>query len=150
MRNPSASADVRSAAVSTSPDPLPPAARGRAVPAALIVAVALTALEAAGLLVYGLALAPAMAGEKVAMGATTVLFFLCYGAFLAFCAWQLYRLRSWARAPVVLAQLIQLLVGASFWGGSTTAVSVVAVLVALVVLAGIFHPASLGALDGAD
>jgi hypothetical protein len=136
--------------VSTSRDPLPPAAPGRVAPLPLTVALALTLLEGAGLVVYGLALIPAMSGEKIAMGATTPLFFLCYGTFLGFCAWQLHRLRTWARAPVVLAQLIQMLVGASFRGGSTTVVAVVAVVVAVIVLAGIFHPASMGALDGAD
>ena len=98
----------------------------------------------------GIAQTPGMHGEKLAMNLTTALFFLLYGGFLAFCSWQLYRLRSWARAPVVLAQLIQILVGASFWGEPTTAVAVTSVVLALLTLAGIFHPASLAALETAE
>jgi hypothetical protein len=120
------------------------------VPPPLTIAVSLTSLEAAALVLYGLALLPTLTGERAAMGVTSLLFFVVYGAFLGYCSWQLYRLHSWARAPLVLAQLIQLLVGASFWGGSTTVVAVVAVAVSLLALAGIFHPASLAALDQVD
>lgn len=102
------------------------------------------------LVLYGLSLVPSIEGEKLAMGATSLLFFLVYGCFLGFCAWQLYQLHSWARAPMVLAQLIQILVGASFWGGSTTIISIIAVAVALLTLAGVFHPASLAAVEGDD
>jgi hypothetical protein len=84
------------------------------------------------------------------MGTTSVLFFLVYGLFLGYCAWQLHKLHSWARAPIVLAQLIQALVGAGFWGGSTTPIALVAIAASLITLAGIFHPASLAALAGTD
>ena len=88
----------------------------------------------------------AVSGERVVMGVTTSLFFVAYGAGLAFCAWAVTRLRSWARAPIVVAQLIQVMVAWSFRGGGTTLVAVALGLVAVVVLAGIFHPASLDAL----
>jgi len=80
------------------------------------------------------------------MGATTSVFFIVYGVGLGGCAWVLCGRRSWARAPVVLAQLIQLGVGWSLRGGSTTVASVALVVLAVLVLAGIFHPASLRAL----
>ena len=99
------------------------------------------------LVLQGFALVPAVEGERFAMGATSVAFFLLYGGFLGYCAWTLYRLQSWARSPVVLAQLIQMLVGASYWGGATTIIAVVAVALGLLTLAGIFHPASLAALE---
>lgn len=117
------------------------------VPPPLTVATSIAALEAALLILQGLALLPSLEGERLAMGLTSVAFFLVYGGFLGYCAWQVYRLRSWARAPLVLAQLIQILVGASFWGGATTIIAVVAVVLGLLALAGIFHPASLAALD---
>ena len=117
------------------------------VPPPLTVAVSVVALEAALLFLQGLALLPALEGERLAMGATSVAFFLLYGGFLGYCAWQVYRLHSWARSPIVLAQLIQILVGASFWGGATTIVAIVAVVLGLLTLAGIFHPASLAALE---
>jgi hypothetical protein len=119
-------------------------------PPPLTVATSLAGLEAVVLIGLGLFQTTGMHGEKLAMNVTTFLFFLLYGGFLAVASWQLYRLRSWARAPVVLAQLIQVLVGASFWGDPTTIVAVVSVLVALLTLAGIFHPASLAALEAAE
>jgi hypothetical protein len=112
------------------------------------VAVSIAALEAALLILQGLALLPALEGERLVMGSTSVAFFLLYGGFVGYCAWSVYRLRSWARAPLVLAQLIQILVGASFWGGTTTIVAVVAIILGLLALAGIFHPDSLAALEG--
>lgn len=118
-----------------------------AVPPPLTVAVSLAAVEAALLVLQGLALIPALDGERLVMGSTSVAFFVLYGGFLGYCTWSVYRLRSWARAPLVLAQLIQILVGASFWGGATTIVAVIAVSVGVLTLAGIFHPASLAALE---
>ena len=64
-----------------------------------------------------------------------------YGAGLLFCAWQLTRGQSWARSPVVLAQLLQLGVAWSFRGGDTTWVAICLAVVALVTLAGLAAPA---------
>lgn len=119
-------------------------------PPPLTVAVSLAGLEAVALVLYGATLVPGLSGERLVMGLTSVAFFWAYGAGLAFCAWQLYRLNSWARAPIVLAQLIQVMVGVDFWGGSTTAVAVLLIAVGVLVLAGIFHPASLAALEESD
>ncbi len=116
-------------------------------PPPLAVAASLVAVEAAAFVLLALFELGNIQGEKLVLGITTAAFFLAYGAFLAYAAWRLYRLHSWARAPLVLAQLIQVLVGGSFWGGSTTAVAVVAILVGLVTLAGVFHPDSLAALE---
>jgi hypothetical protein len=140
---------VRWSVVTVSPDPPPPVSPGREAPAPLTVAVCVAALEAAVLIGYGLSLVVSMEQERLAMGASSLLFFVVYGGFLAFCAVRLYRLNSWARAPLVLAQLIQIMVGASFWGGSTTAIAVVAVGLALVALVGVFHPTSLAATEDA-
>lgn len=116
-------------------------------PAPLLVACGLAVLEAVALVLQGLLLLPALEGERLTMGLTSTLFFTMYGVGLAWCAWCLARGQSWARAPVVLAQLIQVLLGFGFWGGDTTAVAVVLVVVGVVVLAGVFHPRSLAALD---
>ena len=48
---------------------------------------------------------------RAVVGVTTGVFFLGYAAGLAAAAVGLSRLRSWSRAPIVLAQLIQLGVG---------------------------------------
>ena len=98
----------------------------------------------------GLSLLPSLSGERVAMGVTSVAFFLLYGGGLGWCAWRLRRLESWARSPVVAAQVIQVLTAASFWGGATTYVAVAGILVGVVVLAGIFHPDSIRALASSD
>jgi len=136
----------------TSPDagnkPSPPPAPGPPPP--LTVAASLTGLEGLAFLLLSLVQLSVAQGDKFAMNATTFLFFLVVAVFLLFAAWQLYRLHSWVRAPIVLVQLIQILVGASFWGGRTTIVAVVSIVLALVVLAGVFHPASLAALESAD
>jgi hypothetical protein len=111
-----------------------------------VLAACLVAAEALLLVGYGVAELRALSGARLAMGVTTAVFFLVYGAGLAYCAWSLTRLRSWARSPIVLAQLIQIFVAWSFRGGSTTAVAVGLIGCAVLVLACIFHPASLHAL----
>jgi hypothetical protein len=123
---------------------------GGTVPPPLSVAVSLVFLEVFALVLQGLTLLPNLSGERLAMGATSVAFFVLYGGALGWCAWNLRRLRSWARSPVVLAQLLQVLTATSFWGGGTTYVAVAGILVGLVVLAGIFHPDSIAALGTAD
>lgn len=111
-----------------------------------MVAAALAGVEGALIVLTGIAELTSLQGNKAVMAATTAVFFLVYGSGLAFSAWRMHRGESWARSPVVMAQLIQLGVAWSFWGGSSTAVAVALGLVALVVLAGVFHPASLAAL----
>jgi hypothetical protein len=122
----------------------------RRTPLPLTLAAVLAAVEGAALVVEGLSLVPVMESERLTMGVTSLLFFLIYGGALAFCAWQLHRRHSWARAPIVLAQLIQIMVGASFWGGSTTALSVVIIGVGVLTLGCVFHPAALTALEAEE
>jgi len=117
----------------------------------LTLAAGLVGLEAVALVVLGIAELSALSGERVAMGVSTSVFFLGYGAALAFCAWMLYRLRSWARAPVVLTQLIQLGVAWSFRGGASGATSAALTTFAVLVLVCIFLPSSVAALgEGAQ
>lgn len=127
-------------------DPRPPAPARHGAPVPLVVAGSLVVVEALLLTVQGLTELVALSGQRMVMGVSTALFFLLYGAGLAFCAWALIRRRSWARAPVVVAQLIQLAVAWSFRGGSTTPVAITLALVGVLVLAGVFHPAATDAL----
>ncbi len=136
---------VASAPVTSSPQPTGPAARS-GVPAPLVVAASLAAVEGVLLVLYGLVELTAVDAEKAVMGVSTAVFFLVYGAGLVFCAWRMHRRESWARSPVVMAQLIQLGVAWSFWGGSSTPAAAALGVVALLVLVGVFHPASLAAL----
>ena len=122
----------------------------RSVPLPLVVACSLVGLEAVSLVVFGLVELRSLETGKLTMGLSTSLFFAVYGAGLAVFAWLLYRLQSWTRAPVVLAQLIQLGVAWSFRSGGTAVVSVLLTVVAVVVLVGVFHPASLRAVEEAD
>jgi uncharacterized SAM-binding protein YcdF (DUF218 family) len=127
-----------------------PPATPPAAPAPLIVAASVAGVEAVLLVLFGVAELIAISGARLTMGVTTVVFFVVYGAGLAWCAWRLTRLDSWARAPLVLAQLLQLGVAWSFWGGGSTPVALGLGVLALLVIAGVFHPASLEALREPD
>lgn len=120
------------------------------VPAPLIVAASLVAIEGLLLLGYAVLEVANLNADRAEVAVTTAVFFLLYGGGLLGCAWALSRLSSWARSPAVLAQLIQLGVAWSFWGGDTTAVALAVAAVALIVLGGIFHPASVAALAPAE
>ena len=132
----------------TSQEPTPPTPPLPPLP--LLVAAATTGVEAVALVLLGVAEIFALTSSKLTMGVTTTLFFLVYGVGLGAFAWLLGRLRSWTRAPIVLTQLIQLGLAWSFRSGGTTGVSVLLAVLAVVVLVGIFHPASLRALDEPD
>lgn len=134
------------------PSPVPAAQPPRAgrAPVPLLVAVSLVGLEAVLLVVLGVLELTALSGARATMGVTTSVFFVVYAGGLAFCCRALLRRESWARAPVVLAQLIQLGVAWSFRGGDGTVAAVVLAVVAVLVVAGIFHPASLAALAEPD
>ena len=117
------------------------------VPAPLKVAASLTAVEAVLLLIYAVVEVFNFSPGKAAVTFTTAVFFALYGGALLICAWGLVGGRSWARSPVILAQLIQLGLAWSFRGGDTTVVAVALALVSLVVIVGVLHPASIKHLD---
>jgi hypothetical protein len=117
-----------------------------APPATLVGAAVLVGLEGLFLGVLAVLELAALEGGRLTLGITTALFFLVLGAALVFCAWGLFRVRSWARGPVVALELIGVLLSFSFWGGETTLVAVVILLVSLAALVGVLHPASTTAL----
>lgn len=84
-------------------------------------------------------------GDRIA-GLTGALFFVLYGAGLLACAWGMRTLRPWSRSPAVLAQLI--LLGLA-WNvrHSAAPLAVGLAVVAVLALAGIFHPRSVDALN---
>jgi hypothetical protein len=116
-------------------------------PSPLVVAASLAAVEGGLVVLFGLAELRSLSPERLSTGLALSVFFVGYGAALVFCSWQLSRARTWARGPVLLSQLLQLLVAWSFWGGSTTWVSISLGVVALIVLAGLLHPQSIDALN---
>ena len=116
-------------------------------PAPLIVAASLVALEAVLLLGYAVLELVNVSADRVAVAVTTSLFFAAYGGLLLAGAAAVTRGQSWARSPIVLAQLIQLGVAWSFRGADTTLVAIALAVVALVVLAGLLAPSSVEALS---
>jgi len=109
------------------------------------------AVEGVLLAVYGVLEAASVSSGRVTMGVTTAAFFLLYGGGLVVCGWALWRRGSWARGPVVFAQLLQLGIAWNFRGGDTTVIAIGLAVVALVVVVGVLHPASTQALgEGAE
>ncbi|TDD15164.1 hypothetical protein E1218_32030 [Kribbella turkmenica] len=117
-----------------------------AVPRPLKLAAGVVAAEGVVLVVLGIAEALTIQSSRLVLGLTTTAFFVLYGGGLLIVARGLRRASTWSRGPAVFAQLIQLLVAYSFWGGSTRAVAVALALAAVGVLVGIFQKASTEAL----
>jgi len=126
-----------------------PAARSK-LPVPLLVALVVVGMESLVLLVMGILELVSLDTARPEVALTAGLFFLAYAAFLAFFTWRLARLESWARAPLVMGQLIQIPVGLSYWGGDTRFVTVALLAAAGVALVGIFHPASIAAIEAAE
>ena len=119
----------------------------RPVPAPLVVAASLAGVEAVILASLGILELASLRLARLTMGATTALFFVAAAAGLGWCAWALWRVRRWARGPVVMAQLICLGLAWNYWGEGTKPISIGLALVALVVIAGLLHPESTAALE---
>ena len=130
---------------SSDPVPEPRPGSGRA-PWSLYVALVAVGLEVAVLIVLGVAELVALDSARVVMGLTTAAFFLGYGALLGFCARAMWRGETWGRSILVMGQLIQL---GTAWSNrdANPTLAALAAVVAVVALVGIFHPASLRALE---
>ncbi|WP_205471035.1 hypothetical protein [Nocardioides sp. SYSU D00038] len=126
-------------------NPSGPAA-GRTAPLTLRVAAVLAGLQGAVLCGYSVLEIAHVDADRVGVGVTTALFFLAVGGGLLVAATGLYRCHSWARSPVVVAQLISLLLAWSFRGGDTTAVAAALAVAGVVVLGLLLAPASTAAL----
>ncbi|MBL0749496.1 hypothetical protein [Nocardioides baculatus] len=116
-------------------------------PPPLVVAAALTGVEALVLAGLGALETANLTSGRLTMGVTTAAFFLGAAAALGWCAWALRGVRRWARGPVVMAQLILLGLAWNLWAGSTKPLSAGLAVVGLVVIAGLLHPASTRALE---
>jgi hypothetical protein len=112
------------------------------------VAAAVVALEAVTLLAVGGSVVLGSERGRLVLDVTTTAFFLLYGCGLLVCARGLVLARRWARAPVVLAQLIQVLVAWSFLPGETRWVAILLAVSAVAVLAAVLSPAATRALVG--
>ena len=117
-------------------------------PATITTAVVLVGLEALALVVVSVLDLANLSSDQLTMGTTAALFLLLYAAALLLCGYGLWTLRSWARSPVVLAQLIQL--GLAWDSRHNAAIAVPLAVVAIVVLVAILAPVSLAALEPSD
>ncbi|GAA5117674.1 hypothetical protein GCM10023339_28930 [Alloalcanivorax gelatiniphagus] len=115
-----------------------------------MVAASLAALEALALLVLGVLELANLRSIRLTMGVTTSVFFLAAAAGIGWCAWSLWRVRRWARGPVVMVQLIQLGLAWNFRDVWTLLLPLSLALVALVVIAGLLHPSSTAVLEEED
>jgi peptidoglycan/LPS O-acetylase OafA/YrhL len=120
---------------------------GRDLPSPLLVAASLAGLEGLLVLAYAVVLADDIHSNRVTMGVTSSLFFALLAGMLMCCAWYVVQRRTWARSPIVVVQVMALGLAWNFLGGSTTWISVVLAVVAVVVLVGLLHPASIEALS---
>ena len=107
------------------------------------------AMESAAVLVFGVAELTKVNPDHPSVAVTSGGFFLLYAVGLALAARGLLRLRSWARGPVVLAQLIQLGVAWSFRGHDTNWVAVLLAVPAIGVLVVTLSPRTTDFLYGA-
>jgi len=83
---------------------------------------------------------------RAVVGVGVAAFMIGFAVLLLAAAYGLLRVRRWARAPVVVVQLIMVPVGWSFRGGQTTWVAVAMIAFALLTLVLLLHPRSTRAL----
>ncbi|WP_028636989.1 hypothetical protein [Nocardioides sp. URHA0032] len=119
-------------------------------PAPLVVAASLVAIEGLFLVGYAVLELASISSDRAAVALTTAVFFAAYGGLLLAAAWAITHGRSWARSPIVLAQLIQLGVAWSFRGGDTTVAAGAMAVVAVIVLVGLLLPSSIDALADSE
>jgi hypothetical protein len=117
-------------------------------PPPLVTAAGLTLVEGLLTVMYGITEAVHVTSQRLVMGLTTATFFVAYGAAMVVCAWGLTRLHTWARGPVLLAQLIWLGLAWNFRDGGTWPVAVGLAVPAVLVLVGMLVPSSVAALEG--
>jgi uncharacterized membrane protein (DUF2068 family) len=116
-------------------------------PPPLVTAAGLTLVEGLLTVMYGVSEAVHITSQRVVMGLTTTAFFVAYGAAMMLCAWGLHRLHSWARGPVLLAQLIWLGLAWNFRHGDTWPLAVGLAVPAVIALIGRLVPSSVEALE---
>lgn len=116
-------------------------------PRPLLLAAGVTLVQSAIFLALAVAQMASFSADRAAMNWTTVLGFLLWALMLGACAWQVARGHSWARSPIVMAQIIHVGVAWSFVQGDPAgwqkAVAWFIVAAAAVILVGFFRRSSL-------
>lgn len=121
-------------------------AQARNRPVTLTLAAVLAGLEGLVALGFGVVEVGQVRLFRAVVGVGVALLMFGFAVLLLLAARALLRRRRWARAPVVVVQLILVPVGWSFRGGQTTWVAVTMIVVALLTLVTILHPRSTQAL----
>ena len=83
-------------------------------------------------------------GDRLALGLSTALFFAAFGGLLAVCVWAIRGRNTWARGPLLLAQLIA--IGLAWNLREYVLVALVLVAVGVAGLVGMVHPQTIAAL----
>ena len=115
-------------------------------PPPLIAAAGITAVEGLLFVLLSVLEAFSVQVDRLTMGITTAVFLIAYGVFLVVCAWLVTHGETWARGPVLLAQLIQLGIAWNIRHDALVPAIVMAV-VSVIVIAGMLHPDSVRALN---
>ncbi|MFW6598535.1 hypothetical protein ACQBAU_08280 [Propionibacteriaceae bacterium Y2011] len=108
----------------------------------LLPAAALTALEGAVAVVFGVIAATQVNLDRAVVTVGTVVVFVAYGVALLLAARGLLRERSWARGVTVAANVLHLPIAWSFAGPTTMWVAVALAAVSVAVLVCVFWPSS--------
>ncbi len=117
-------------------------------PAPLAAAAALTAVQGLVTTLLGIVEMFSVAGDRVVMGVTTALLLRGVRRRASSCApGACTGCLPWSRGPVLFAELVWLLVAWSFRGGDTLVFAIAVAVSAVLVLAGLLHPASVAALN---
>jgi hypothetical protein len=116
-------------------------------PPPLVTAAGVVLVEGLLTAMYGISVAVQIKSSQIVVGVTTSVFFVAYGAAMVLCAWGLNRLRTWARGPVLLAQLIWLGLAWNFREGDTLPLAIGLAVPAVIVLVGMLVPSSVDALE---
>jgi hypothetical protein len=91
--------------------PVPPTSRpSGAARRLLLIAAAIVAIEALTCVVLALLGLLDLSGDRVVSGVGVALVLALYGGFQAWAAWRVTEGDSWARSPLVVTQIIQLII----------------------------------------
>ncbi|GAA3666076.1 hypothetical protein GCM10022237_27690 [Nocardioides ginsengisoli] len=121
----------------------PPAAN----PPPLTVAASVSAVQGVVLLVLAVLEFASVTSGRMAFGLSTAGFFAAYGVVLVGAAVALWKRQTWSRGPVLITQLIFL--GIAWSLREHVVVAIALGLVGLIALAGMLHPDTIRALEGA-
>lgn len=117
----------------------------RVVPPTLRLAAGVAGLQGLTLLALAVLQLTGLDDRRVGMAVSTAVFFTVVGLTVLGCAAAILRTRTWARGPILVAQLLTVLVA---WSSrSNGLVAGVLLLVGLVGIGAMLHPASIRALE---